>query len=85
MAGESARNKKKPPLTYIITEYLLARSGFARSGPIYSHLYATILLMPTAYVHTLWYRNLFIVIIQEMTHMRSFPTHEFRLLMARQK
>ena len=39
-------------LTYTITECLLARSGFARSGHIYCHLYATILLMPTAYRHT---------------------------------
>ena len=57
----------------------------ARSGPIYCHLYATILLMPTPYRHTSWYQYLFIVMIQEMTHMRYIPTHEFRVLMARQK
>ena len=56
---------KKPMLTYTITEYLLTRSGFARSGPIYCHLYATILLMPTAYRHTSWYQNLFIVIFKK--------------------
>ena len=53
---------RSPLLTYKITVCLLARSGFARSGPIYCHIYATILLMPTAYRHTSWYRNLFIVI-----------------------
>ena len=74
-----------PLLPYTITECLSARSGFARSGPIYCHLYATILLMPTAYRHTSWHRDLFIVIIQEMTHMRFIPTHEFRVLMAREK
>ena len=41
-----------PLLTYTITECLTARSGFARSCPIYCHLYATILLMPTAYRHS---------------------------------
>ena len=41
--------------------------------------------MPAAFSHTLWYRNLLIVIIQEMTQMRSIHTHEFRVLMALQK
>ena len=54
---------RSPLLTYTITECLLARSGFARSGPIYCHLYATSLLMPTAYRHTSWYPNLFILVI----------------------
>ena len=76
---------RSPLLTYTITECLLARSGFAHSGPICYHLYATILLMPTAYRHTSWYRNLLILFIQEKTHMRSIPTDEFRVLMARRK
>ena len=62
--------------TYTITECLSALTGFSRSGPIYCHPHATKLLMPTAYRNTLWYRNLFIMSIQEMTHMRSIPTHE---------
>ena len=65
---------RSPLLTYSITECLSARSGFARTVPIYCHLYATVLLIPTAYSHTLWFRNLFIVIIQEMTHVRSIVT-----------
>ena len=76
---------RSPLLTYTITECLSARSGFSRSVPIYCHLYATILLMPTAYRHTSRHRNVLIVIIQETTHMRSIHTHEFRVLMARQK
>ena len=51
-----------------------ARSGIARNVPIYCHLYATILLMSTANMHTSWYLNLFIVIFQEMTHVRSIVT-----------
>ena len=65
-----------PLLTYTITDCLSARSGFARSGPIHCHVYATILWMPTAYRHTLWYRSLFIVVIREMTHVRSIVTND---------
>ena len=78
-------NKNIAKCNNTITECLSACSGYASSGPIHCHLYATMLLKHTAYMHTFRYRNLFIVIIQEMTHMRSISTHEFRVLMARQK
>ena len=38
---------RSPLLTYTINECLSARSGSARSVPIYCHLYATVLLMST--------------------------------------
>ena len=65
---------RSPLLAYKIIECLSDCSGFARIVPFCFHLYATILLMSTAYRHTLWYWNLFNVIVQEMTHMRSIVT-----------
>ena len=63
-----------PLVTYTINEYLSACSGFARTIAIYCQPNGTILLMSTAYRHTLWTRNLFIVIIQQITHVRSIVT-----------
>ena len=63
---------RSPLLTYKIIERLSSRSGFACSIPFFWHPYATVLLMSTAFSHTLWYRNLFVVIIQEMTRLSFF-------------
>ena len=62
---------RSPLLTYTINECFSARCSFSRSVPTYSHLYATVLHIPKAYMHTLWYWNSFIMIIPEMTYMRT--------------